>query len=338
MKAVPVLRQQSKLWHVKALERVAQEISAHSDKPFDQINGMIQKMIFRLMAEQKDEDEHKWWCDQEMNKTQGAIDHKEEKLEELDAKLDDAEATVAELTEEIKAANDMISELTSFMNEATEIREAGKKENKAALKDANDAMDAISNAISVLSDFYKQSGQIPKEPYEFVQRGVDLPDEPSTWDSGYTGAADPKSQPGGIISVLETTSEDFSEMAADTKAQEAADQKTYEEDMQTHEIERAKRSKEAEMKSNEKKRLVEKITGLKKTQKHVTDEHEASEVYMKDLQPACGDGDSTYEERKEARTNEIEALHRSQEVLKEAFENAEEAGEGFLQKKKVSRH
>merc|ERR1712032_604685 len=197
------------------------------------------------MAEQKDEDEHKWWCDEELNKTTASLEHKQEKMDELSAKIDDAEATVAELTEEIKAANDMVAEITSFMNEATEIREVGKKENAVALKDANDAMEAVANAIAVLSDFYKQSGQIPKEPWEFIQRGVDLPEEPSTWDSGYTGAADPKAQPGGIIAVLETTSEDFSRMAADTKAQEASDQKAYEEDMQAHEIEKAKRAKES---------------------------------------------------------------------------------------------
>ena len=29
---------------------------------FDQIKNMIQKMIFHLMDEQKNEDEHKHWC------------------------------------------------------------------------------------------------------------------------------------------------------------------------------------------------------------------------------------------------------------------------------------
>lgn len=333
MKAVNFLRQQSKLLHAKALDRLAQEISAHLTGPFDEVTAMIQKMIFRLMAEQKDEDEHKWWCDEELNKTTASLEHKQEKMDELSAKIDDAEATVAELTEEIKAANDMVAEITSFMNEATEIREVGKKENAVALKDANDAMEAVANAIAVLSDFYKQSGQIPKEPWEFIQRGVDLPEEPSTWDAGYTGAADPKAQPGGIIAVLETTSEDFSRMAADTKAQEASDQKAYEEDMQSHEIEKAKRAKESEMKSNEKKRLVEKITSLTKSKQHVSDEHAATEQYLKDLQPACVEGDSTYEERKEARANEIEALHRAQDILAEAFKE-----QGFLQKKKITRH
>jgi DNA repair exonuclease SbcCD ATPase subunit len=343
MKAVEFLRQQSKVLHAKALDKLAQEITAHLNGPFEDVTGMIQKMIFRLMAEQKDEDEHKWWCDQELNKTQASLDNKQDKMDELTAKMDDYKATVAELTEEIKAANIMISEITSFMGEANEIREAGKKENAVALKDAEEAMTAIANAISVLSDFYKESGQIPKEPYEFIQKGVDLGDKPETWEAGYTGASDPKSQPGGIISVLETTSEDFSEMAADTKAQEASDQKTFEDDMQEHDIEKAKRNKESEMKENEKKRLVEKLDAMFKTHKHVSDEHEATEQYQKDLQPACVEGDSTYEDRKEARTNEIEALHRAQDVLADAFKNAPTEEAEFVQKnlrtpKAIKRH
>lgn len=333
MKAVVYLRQKAASLHAKALERLAQEVQAHLGSPFDIINNDIQKMIFRLMAEQKDEDEHKHWCDLELEKTSVSIDDKQDKMDDLQAKIDDAESTVGELTEEIKSADEMVAEIVSFMKEATEIREVGKKENDLAIKDSQDSQEAVSNAIAVLTDFYKESGEIAKEPYEFVQRGVDLPDDPDTWDSSYSGVSDPSAQPGGIITILETCNEEFATMEADTKAQEASDQDAYDSDMQTHDIEKAKRSKEAEMKGAEKKRLVEKTASMEKNRKHVSDEHEATVQYQKDLQPACVEGDSTYEDRKAARTEEIEALHNSQVILEEAFKNMEKADEGFLQKK-----
>merc|ERR1712232_330248 len=225
-------------------------------------------------------------------------------------------------------ANEMIAKIVGFMNEASEIRKVGKKENALAIKDSQDAQTAVANAIAVLTDFYKSSGQVPKEDWEFVQRGVELPENPETWDSGYTAVADPQEQPGGIITILEACSEDFAKMEADTRAQEASDQDAYDSDMQTHDIEKAKRSKEAEMKSNEKKRLVEKINSKTKTRKHVSDELEATEQYLKDLQPACVDGDSTYEDRKQARADEIEALHKAQGILAEAFKEKPEEDEG----------
>jgi len=337
MKAVVYLRQKAAQLHAKGLERLAQEVQAHLGSPFDLINNDIQKMIFRLMAEQKDEDEHKHWCDLELEKTQVSIDDKQDKMDDLEVKINDAEAYIGELTEEIKAADEMVAEIVAFMKEATEIREVGKKENDLAIKDSKDSQEAVSNAIAVLTDFYKESGQIAKEPWEFIQqKGVELPDDPETWDSSYTAVSDPSAQPGGIITILEKCNEEFATMEADTKAQEASDQDAYDSDMQEHDIEKAKRSKESDMKGAEKKRLVSKTASMAKNRKHVADEHEATVQYQKDLQPACVEGDSTYEDRKAARTDEIEALHNSQVILEEAFKNMEKA-DGFLQKK-ISKH
>merc|ERR1719235_2832526 len=69
MKAVNFLRAEARVMHSHTLERLAQELAAHLSGPFDEVKQMIQKMIFRLMAEQKDEDDHKNWCDKELSKT-----------------------------------------------------------------------------------------------------------------------------------------------------------------------------------------------------------------------------------------------------------------------------
>merc|ERR1719359_358749 len=105
MKAVVLIRETAKEQHSKALERLAVEIAAHLKGPFDKVNNMIEQMIFRLMDEQKVEDEHKNWCDKEIAMTE-------------------------EMTE------DMIAKIRTFMKEATEVREVGKKENAEAIKDA----------------------------------------------------------------------------------------------------------------------------------------------------------------------------------------------------------
>jgi len=333
MKAVIYLRQQAHALHAKSLARLAQELSTHLGDPFAEVTNMIEKMIFRLMAEQKDEDDHKNWCDKEVKKTDTSIGDKTDKVEELTAKINDAQATVGLLTEDIKDANEMVSKIIGFVNEATEIRKVGKQENALAIKDSESAQTALANAVAVLTDFYKSSGEVPKKDWELLQRGVDLPENPDTWDASYTGVADADNQPSGIITILEKTSEDFAKMEADTRAQEASDQDMYDTDMQDHAIEKAKRMKEGEMKTNEKKRLVDKVNSLTKTKKHVSDELEATQQYLKDLQPACVDGDSTYEDRKSARAKEIDALHKAQDILAEAFKE----GSAFLQRKPIRR-
>merc|ERR1711953_962135 len=97
-------------------------------------------------------------------------------------------------------------------------------------------------------------------------------------------------------------------------------------------IEKAGRTKEAEMKEQEKKRLVDKLDTMGKTRKHVSGELEAVNQYYEDLKPACVEGDSSYEERKAARDKEIEALRQAEDILAKAFDDKDAAFVG------VTRH
>jgi chromosome segregation ATPase len=330
MKALNFLRQRAEVLKSKEMQRLAQQVKAHLGGPFTEVNDMIMKMIFRLEAEQKDEDIHKNWCDNELDKTQDTIDAKTDKIENLETTVEEDEARVQELTNELTDASEMVAEIVQFMKDATETREIGKSENEKAIKDAQAAQKAISQAIQVLEDHYKESGEVPKEPYEFVQRGtdskskgVDLPEQPEMWDASYTGVSDPKSQPGGIVTVLEESSADFAKMEAETTAEEAEDQKQYQEDMSTHRIEKSKRDKEIQAKTEEKQSTVANVAAMKKMLGSTKAEKAAAKKYEKELQPACVDGDSTYEDRKEARQSEIEGLREARDKIKDAFKEDE---------------
>merc|ERR1719240_432148 len=74
MAIVNLLRKAGSTKQTAALAKLADKIAALKAEPigsgtFDQIKNMIEKMIFHLMAEQKDEDDHKNWCDKELETT-----------------------------------------------------------------------------------------------------------------------------------------------------------------------------------------------------------------------------------------------------------------------------
>ena len=179
--ALNLLREAARKTHSQVLARFAQRLSLHKSDAFGEVNNQIEKMIFKLMDEQTQEDEHKLWCDKEVSKTDASIEDKTDKLEELDGKINKGKTKYQTLTGEIADAQKMIADITSFMEEATDIRATGKEENALALKDAQDSQTALANAIAVLEQFYKESGMVEES---FLQRGaapVELPKDPSTW-------------------------------------------------------------------------------------------------------------------------------------------------------------
>ena len=201
-KEVTLLKEVAVRTHSKALQKLATDIGAFAG-PFDKIKAMIQKMIFRLMAEQKDEDDHKNWCDLELEKSNESKDDKDNRMELLNAKIATANAEVADLTKQIADDDQSVADITQYIEEEKALR---KDENVATIKDAQDAQQAVADATAVLKNFYKESGMIAKEPYEFVQtseKGVDLPEDPSTWDASYTGVTDPNAEGSGVLEAKE---------------------------------------------------------------------------------------------------------------------------------------
>merc|ERR1719472_797782 len=104
MKAINLLRQAGRKAHSKSLQKLAEEIGSY-EGPFDKIKAMIQKMIFHLMGEQKDEDEHKLWCDMETEKSTESKDDKTDKKALLTTKVQEADAAIKLLVSQITENN-----------------------------------------------------------------------------------------------------------------------------------------------------------------------------------------------------------------------------------------
>jgi len=323
-KAVNLLKTAAKAAHSKSLEKLAQAISTF-DGPFDKIKQMIQKMIFRLMSEQKDEDDHKNWCDLENEKSTESATDKSEKMDTFKAKINEMNDAINLLVKQITDNNKKAEDIQEHKATETQLREENHAEIVATVKDSQDAQAALASAISVLKDFYKSSGMIAKEPWEFVQikahtqRDVELPAKPETWGASYTGTSDPKNGADGVLTLLDETMNKFSSMEADAKVQDETDQKNYDQDMAGKTVELAETTQDTSMKTSKKDSLQQKMEAMSGQLKHTTSEHDAVEQYLKDLVPACGEGDSSYDDRKKARADEITALRKAQTILEDAF-------------------
>jgi predicted nucleic acid-binding Zn-ribbon protein len=324
-KAVALLREVGKKAHNGKMEMLANSIMAF-DGPFDKMKAMVQKMIFRLQAEQQDEDNHKNWCDAELQKNDESTADKTEKIKLTKIDIEEMDAKLKTATKAIVENNEKLEEATTYMEQETTLREENKAEIKRIIEDSQAAIEAVNQATGVLKDFYKESGMIAKEPWEFVQiskksnsHGVTLPESPDTWDSSYTGVADPQEGGNGVLAILEGVATKFAKMESDATLQETTDQKNYDKDMAAKKVEIADIKSDTAMKEQTKQSLQQKLDASSSKLKHETSENDAIVQYLKDLEGACAPGEGSYEDRKKARLDEIAALRKAQTILEDAF-------------------
>merc|ERR1719380_498036 len=211
------------------------------------------------------------------------------KQEELKTAMDQLSAEITELSTSIKENTEAVASLEAEIEAATEQRQEEKAENSATIKDAEDA-----------------------EP------------EPELWEGGESGAYKGTSGGSDVIGLLTDIAADFASMEAGARVDETTQQEEYDTWLTGAQIDKSQKQKDSEMKEARKGRLSEKLEAKTGDHSHVTKELEATVQYEKDLQHACVDGDSTYADRKAARTQEITALKEAQKILENAFNEPEE--------------
>merc|ERR1719506_1621106 len=244
-------------------------------------------MVFHLMAEQKDEDDHKNWCDKELSTTAMMKEDKETKRDTLQASIDVLTQEIEDLKVKIGENRESVSLMQNEIAEETAERMAEKTENMATIKDSQDAQTAVSQAIAVLSEFYKGTGMMEKESWELNQMHAhvrrvkaepgqtELPEPEMTgFESPYKGSA----EGAGVVGMLEGIAENFALMETNAKADETEQSDEYDKWLTDTKIAISEKEKDTNKK-----------------------ELEATVQYEADLQHACVDGDSTYEDRKAAR-------------------------------------
>merc|ERR1712032_422231 len=230
---------------------------------------------------------------------------KTEAVETLHAEIDELEASIAKLTEEITALTEAVAELDAAMAKATKLRQDEKAKNTQTVADAQEAQTAVSQAITVLKEFYAKAG----DATALLQQ---QPTAPEIFDSPYKGM---QAENGGVIGMLEVIESDFARLEAETTAAEATAQKEYDEFMTDSKVDKAAKVKDIEHKTAKKQdqnqALVVKREDLEGTQKEL----DAALAYFDKLKPSCVDAGVSYEDRVGRRKEEIESLQEALRIL-----------------------
>lgn len=194
---------------------------------FDKVIEAIDKMMEILRQEEQDDIAHRDRCQVGTNKNSND-------MEDLNHGIDVAEKSITKLGEEktelmgkISALEEEINATKGNMAELLELRNSDYDTFVQALKDDQDAVELLDQAIVALTKFYKSNGI----PLSFVSKQgpsytIDEDKAPETTfkDEKYGGR---ESESGGIIALLSLIKEDLQNEIKTARSDDATAQAEY---------------------------------------------------------------------------------------------------------------
>mmetsp|Transcript_25490 Transcript_25490/g.64205 ORF Transcript_25490/g.64205 Transcript_25490/m.64205 type:complete len:274 (-) Transcript_25490:519-1340(-) len=263
---------------------------------------MIETLLERLKEEAAAEADHKAWCDEELKNNKLKRNDLTAEADKLMAEVESISATIADLGAYIEKYAKEQADLAAAMAEATELRTAEKAENEATIKDAAAGADAVKRALVILKEFYDNQGSAA-----LLQQHRQVPEM-----AAYRGMQDGR---GGVIGMLEVIESDFTRLRTETEANEHTAAKEYSSFMkeseaakkQKHEVEFQLRL-DKDQEEFEKSRLEKDLASVQEELKHAN-------AYFDELKPSCVQVHVSFEERVQARKEEIEALKEAYKIL-----------------------
>merc|ERR1719155_8380 len=305
--------------------------------PFAKVKQVIEDLITRLEDEAAAEASQKEWCDKEMSETIAARDAAQREIEAKNAFLMEKSTLVDSLAEDISVLSTEIADLQTAINKETALREKDQANNNMTLSEAQAGLEAVENAIEVLSNFYtallqtktslKKQAPAPGletsgdyQRYRAEGAGADgntvddLAPEDASLNSDYGGKTDASKS---ILGLLDVIKSDFEKTIDDTESDEDKAQTAYEEFKADAQKSIDDKSELKGTKEGEKTTAELDITQAEADLKAETTNLENELAELEKLKPVCVESGATHAERTARREQEIEALKEALKILQE---------------------
>jgi len=294
----------------------AADRAKYSEDHFVKVRGLIKDLLAKLQADATGEASTKSVCDTGMAKGTSDRDEAMARIEMANAKITTFTANQNTLEDDIATLSNDIADLKKGVLEGEELT----AEDQAALERtenmSEDAIESVKLALSLLEQFYNKAGLLQTGKY--VPPGADrdgntLDDmAPKVFEKKYYAA---QTESKGITGILQVVLNDFERVKKNTLAEEARvaaawvalrDPLTGDIFLKQKEI----KNKEVKI-SNTKSDIIDQQQALAEAQ----DLFESSKEVLEGLKAMCIQGEETWDERKKAREDEIDALKDAMGIL-----------------------
>jgi len=284
---------------------------------FVKVRGLIKDLIQKLKEDAKAEATQKNICDKDMADALSDRDKANSQIEIANGKITSLTAKKNALLDEIDVLNKEISELQKALLEATELRAEDKADNEKTISMSDAGAESVKLALGILKKFYdnaflQTSKYVPPKSDREGNTVGDL--APDAFGEKYHGS---QSESKGIIGILDVILSDFERTSKKTASDEKEAQEEFEKfekDTKDEVKEKNKKVKKNEGKvADAESDILDQQQALKDAEKLLDSATEA----LEDLEVMCVKGEETWEERKQKREEEIEALKEALNILED---------------------
>jgi len=279
-----------------------------TNAPFKKVVKMIKDMIMKLTQEATDEAEHKGFCDTELTTNKQTRDSKSAEVAELTAEIESLNAKSQKLTQEINQLSADIAGIDDAVAKATANRQEETDKNTATIADSKGAIAAVTQATTVLKEFYAKAAGATSLTQ--VRRGVD-DDMPESFDKPFTGMGGE----GGIVGMLEVILSDFQRLEADTTENESSSAAEFETFSSDSAMDKAIKMQEVKNKEGLRQKADSHAQQATEDLQATQSELDAALAYYEKLKPSCVDAGISYEDRVRQREEEIQSLQEALKIL-----------------------
>eukprot|EP00397_Hematodinium_sp_SG-2012_P012718 GEMP01012896.1.p1 GENE.GEMP01012896.1~~GEMP01012896.1.p1 ORF type:complete len:716 (+),score=217.29 GEMP01012896.1:106-2253(+) len=273
---------------------------------FEKVKAAMDKMVAELKAQQKEDDKHKDFCEEEFNNNDKAQRDGNYKREDLQTKIEGLENTVQSLNSEIAQANKDIANLQVEVKRAGEDREKENAEFQTEVADQRATQQILAKVLTRLNEFYKKKGE---------QAAALLAESEGQVPPVTLGAYKKNAGASPVLSLIEKIIEDSKAAETEAITDEKQSQKDYERFVKDSNTSIGNLQKEIVQKSDSvASARTEKETTTVDHKFTLTELEELAE-YRADLHGECDFLVKNHDLRRQARTQEREAIAQAKAIL-----------------------
>jgi len=298
---------------------------------FEKVIGMVDDLVVELKKEQQDDENKKEYCDTQFDLADDKKKALEKTHDDLETAISESKENIQTTKEEIDALEDGVRALDKSVAEATEQRKEENEDYKSLMAGNAAAKELIGFAKNRLNKFYNP--KLYKPPAAMAQvrvhSGVAPPPPPEAVEA-YSKKGE---ESNGIIAMMDALSADLQKEMTEAEAIEKDAQGDYETFMADSANKRAEDSKTLTDKEGALAQLGEMLESQTSEKTSTEKTLEATNGYIASLHAECDWLVKYFDMRKEARTNEIDALEKAKAVLSGAdFSLVQTKARNFLRR------